>query len=159
MDGFERFLGLLDYPVYVVTAASDGERAGCLVGFAGQTSIDPARFMVWISKANHTHRVALRSPVLAVHLLPTDRRLAELFGALTGDEVDKFAAVRWEPGPHGVPLLDDVPARFTGRVLDRVDGGDHTGFLLSPLSAHVPDPAAASLTLKGASDIEAGHPA
>ena len=53
----------------------------------------------------------------------------------------------------------DVPARFTGRVLDRVDGGDHTGFLLSPRAALVLDPAAASLPLSGASDIEAGHPA
>lgn len=40
---------LLDHPMYVVTAEADGERAGCLVGYASQCSIQPARFMVWLS--------------------------------------------------------------------------------------------------------------
>ncbi|TYC66731.1 flavin reductase [Streptomyces sp. CB01881] len=158
MDGFERFLGLLDYPVYVVTAQSSGERAGCLVGFAGQSSITPARFVVWISKVNHTHAVALRARVLAVHLL-RDRALAELFGGRTGDEVDKFAAVRWQRGPDGVPLLTDVPASFVGRVLDRADRGDHTSFLLAPASGLVLDPAADVLTLHDVAGIDPGHPA
>ncbi|MGW4894769.1 flavin reductase family protein [Kitasatospora sp. NPDC004240] len=159
VDGFERFLDLLDYPVYVVTAAAAGERSGCLVGFAGQSSIAPARFVVWISKANHTHAVALRARTMAVHLLPRDRGLAELFGGRTGDEVDKFSAVRWEYGPGGVPLLTDVPARFVGRVLDRADWGDHTGFLLEPLYARVSGPAAGVLSFRDVDDVEAGHPA
>src|SRR5207248_6722269 len=32
---------------------------------------------------------------------------AALFGARTGDEVDKFTRCRWTSGPAGVPLLDD----------------------------------------------------
>ncbi|MGW6919617.1 flavin reductase, partial [Kitasatospora sp. NPDC054939] len=66
MGGFESFVALLDtQPVYVVTAANDaGQRAGCLVGFAGQCSIRPPRFTVWISKVNHTYAVAMHSPVL-----------------------------------------------------------------------------------------------
>ena len=63
------FAGLLDGPMYVVTAAAARERAGCLVGFAGQCSIEPERHMVWISKANHTYRVATAAGHLGVHLL------------------------------------------------------------------------------------------
>ncbi len=84
----------LDPPMVVVTTAVAGERAGCLVGFHSQSSIDPPRYDVWLSKANHTYRVALRSTHLAVHLLTADDlAVAEHFGTLTGDEVDKFADV------------------------------------------------------------------
>ncbi|MDY0810860.1 flavin reductase family protein [Kitasatospora purpeofusca] len=159
MDRFESFAALLDYPVYVVTAAAGQERAGCLVGFAGQCSIQPPRFAVWVSKANRTYRVASRSQLLVVHLLPADRHdLAELFGGRTGDDVDKFAVAGWEPGPAGVPVLTGATAWFAGRVVDRADWGDHVGFLLDPVDA-----ATASdgrpLYFRDVKDIDAGHPA
>ena len=129
----------LDYPMLIVTcparaAARSGEHgSGCLVGFSTQCSIDPIRFLVCISKANHTHEHALASDVLAVHLLDQeDRRLAEVFGELTGDDVDKLALVPWTEGPGGVPVLDDAAAWFVGRVLAHHDLGDHTGFVLEP---------------------------
>ena len=43
---FDAFVGGLDYPVFVVTAAHGEERSGCLVGFATQASIDPPRMLV-----------------------------------------------------------------------------------------------------------------
>lgn len=131
---FEELASHLDYPMYVVTAASGDERAGCLVGFASQCSIDPPRFMVFVSEKNHTHRIALEAPVLAVHVVPEDGEdLARLFGEETGDEVDKFERCEWEAGPHGVPLLVRCGDRFTGKVLHRRAVGDHTAFLLEPV--------------------------
>lgn len=126
----------LDYPMLVVTAADGAARAGCLVGFATQCSIDPVRLSVWISKANRTWRVAVSTEVLAVHFLAADQAaLASLFGGETGDEVDKFAACRWHAGPEGVPLIDDCARWIVGRVLRRDDGGDHVGHLLAPIAA------------------------
>ncbi|MFJ3788446.1 flavin reductase family protein [Kitasatospora sp. NPDC090091] len=157
--GFQAFVDALDYPVHIVTTAVDGERAGCLVGFAGQCSIHPARFVVWISKANHTHRVAARARFVAVHLVPPGHGLAELFGSATGDEVDKFATAAWIPGPGGVPLLSGVPAWFVGQVLDRADWGDHTGFLLDPITARNDPAHATALTYRDVRGVEPGHPA
>ncbi|MCG6494205.1 flavin reductase family protein [Kitasatospora sp. A2-31] len=157
--GFQSFVEALDYPVHIVTTAVDGERAGCLVGFAGQCSIDPARFVVWISKANHTHRIASRARFVAVHLVPPGQGLAELFGSATGDEVDKFAAAAWVPGPGGVPVLSGVPAWFVGQVLDRADWGDHTGFLLDPITARNDPAHARALTYRDVRGLEPGHPA
>ena len=134
-DGFDRVAGAVDYPMYVVTVAAGDERAGCLVGFATQCSIAPARFLVCLSKANHTYRVAQRAAVLAVHLLAADDgATAELFGSETGDEVDKFALCSWSSGVDGVPVLDGAVAWFAGRVADRADLGDHVGYVLEPLS-------------------------
>lgn len=134
---FEELAGHLDYPMYVVTAAAGDERAGCLVGFGSQCSIDPPRFMVFLSDKNFTHRVASGSPVLAVHVVPEDGDdLARLFGEETGDEIDKFERCAWEPGPHGVPVLTECGDRFVGTVLERHVFGDHTGFLLEPFEVH-----------------------
>ncbi|WP_033221997.1 flavin reductase family protein [Kitasatospora phosalacinea] len=162
--GAGAFLDLLDPPVYVVTAEAGGDRAGCLVGFGSQCSIDPERFAVWLSHANRTHRVASRAAALAVHLLPPDdagTALARLFGANTGDEVDKFARAAWRPGPAGVPVLADAAAWFAGRITDRIEGGDHTGFLLDPLAGGRADgpPPPAVLTLRDVIDLDPGHPA
>ncbi|MFE6748145.1 flavin reductase family protein [Kitasatospora purpeofusca] len=158
MGEFDAFTDLLDYPVYVVTAPGRVP-AGCLVGFAGQCSIDPVRFVVWISKANHTHGAALAAAALGVHLLPPGHGLAELFGGRTGDDTDKFAEVEWYRGPYGVPVLPAAPAWFVGRVLDRADWGDHTGLLLSPVAVGAPPAGAEVLSYRDVADVDAGHPA
>ena len=64
---FDAVVEGLDYPMFVVTTAHDGERAGCMVGFTTQASINPPRMMVCLSVKNHTHRVARHADLLAVH--------------------------------------------------------------------------------------------
>ncbi len=117
--------------------ATGGERSGCLIGFATQCSINPPRYWACISKANHTWKVAVRAETMVVHVLgPDDRGLAELFGEKTGDDIDKFSGVPWEPGPDGVtPLLSGCTRWFAGRVLQQVDSGDHTSFLIESFAA------------------------
>src|SRR5512146_282340 len=110
--------------MFIVTAAARGERAGCLVGFATQCSIDPERFIACISDKNRTFRVASEASVLVVHVVPEGAdELAELFGSETGDEVDKFERCAWTPGPAGTPVLDDCGNWFAGRILNRFDVG------------------------------------
>jgi flavin reductase (DIM6/NTAB) family NADH-FMN oxidoreductase RutF len=129
----DQIAGDLDYPMLVVTAAAAGRRAGCLVGFATQASIDPSRFLVCLSRRNLTYEVALEATALGVHFLGSgDLDLAELFGGETGDRTDKLARCDWREGPDGVPVLARPPAWFAGRVLERIDLGDHVGFLLEP---------------------------
>jgi len=143
----------------IVTAAADGERSGCLVGFATPVSINPERYLACVSKANHTWHVAMAATHLAVHLAPSDDpALAELFGGRTGDEIDKLARCPWSEGPHGTVLLDACADRFVGAVLDRIDLGDHTGMLLSPVSVQRGE-GAPPLRYRAARGIEPGHPA
>jgi flavin reductase (DIM6/NTAB) family NADH-FMN oxidoreductase RutF len=127
-DGaFDSLMASLDGPMVVVTTAVAGERAGCLVGFHAQSAIEPERYCVWLSKANHTYRVALRSTHLAVHFLTQDDLdVAEHFGTLTGDDTDKFEGVAFDEGPDGVPLLERCPQRLVVRRVALLDeGGDH----------------------------------
>ncbi|AKJ08959.1 flavin oxidoreductase [Streptomyces incarnatus] len=155
MDGF---FGRLNPDMCVVTAVADGERAGCLVGFASQCSIRPPRFTVWLSKANHTYRVARAAQHLAVHLLTRDQRdLAELLGGETGDEIDKFARLDWTEAYGGAVVLRNTAAWFVGTILHRTDGGDHVGFVLDPVQWGE-GRGGPLLRLSDAAGIEAGHP-
>jgi flavin reductase (DIM6/NTAB) family NADH-FMN oxidoreductase RutF len=58
---FNSLVGDLDYPMFIVTACADGERSGCLIGFATQASIDPPRFLVGLSHKNRTYRVGIKA--------------------------------------------------------------------------------------------------
>jgi flavin reductase (DIM6/NTAB) family NADH-FMN oxidoreductase RutF len=155
---FHAVMGQLDYPMTIVTAAAGDERSGCLVGFQTQCSIDPALFLVCISRRNHTFRLAARSEHLAVHFLDrTDYPLSLLFGEKSGDDVDKFADCGWTE-EHGVPVLTAVRAWFVGRVLERVPLGDHMGHLLEPVAGRVEGPLS-QLSFQSVKTMRPGHPA
>lgn len=160
-EAFDELVSAFDFPMFVVTtaAADDGERSGCLVGFTTQTSIDPPRYLVCLSVANHTAQVARRAELLALHLVPRDRfEISELFGEQTGDEVDKFARCSWRAGPDGVPLLDDCPTRLVGRILERLPAGDHLAHLLRPEAVDLAGGGPADhLTFRDVKGMPPGH--
>jgi len=158
-DELAELLGSLDRTMWILTVSVDGERSGCLMGFATQASIDPPRFLACVSRANHTFAPAMAADHVAVHACPDepDLVLARLFGEETGDDIDKFARCAWHEGPQGQPVLDDVPAWFVGRVVDRLELGDHVGLLLEPVTVEgVLD---GVLTFERAGDLDPGHPA
>ncbi|WP_077797210.1 flavin reductase family protein [Streptomyces sp. JHA26] len=160
MAGMDVFLDRLDPDMCVVTAAADGEEAGCLVGFASQCSMEPVRFVVWLSEVNRTFRVARSAEYLAVHLLARGQRgLAEVFGGRTGDDVDKFRQVRRRHGYGGAVVLEDAEAWLVGRVVERVAGGDHVGFVLDPVEWGGRETSGGPLLRLGdVLTIEPGHP-
>jgi len=156
---FNDLMGRLDHPMAVVTTVSGRARAGCLVGFHAQCGIDPPAYAVWISKANHTYQVAAMAETFAVHFLGSDdRKLAELFGTTTGNEVDKFELCSWVRGPGGVPVLDEVENRFVGRRAALLDAGsDHVCIVLDPIEATA---GTSDLLWFGeVDDLDAGHDA
>lgn len=157
-EGFAEIASRLDYPMVIVTTRVGEERSGCLVGFTTQVAIDPPRYLVAISDKNRTFRIAGEADHLAVHILsPANRALSELFGEHTGDDVDKFAQCAWSDGPHGLPILDEAEAWFTGRIVGTPELGDHTGFLLDPDRGELRGDMSSLLTFQDVSDMEAGH--
>lgn len=160
-EAFEHVVALLDYPMFVVTTRVGDQRTGCLVGFSSQVSIHPPRYLVGLSKRNHTYRVAEQGAThLAVHLLAEDHvDVARLFGSETGDRVDKFSRCRWVDGPEGLPILSDAAAWFAGRILDRFDLGDHVGHVIEPVAGAAPDQLGNLVTFADVKDLEPGHEA
>ncbi|MGV9410030.1 flavin reductase family protein [Nocardia sp. NPDC003693] len=156
---FDSLIARADDSMWIVTTVADGERAGCLMGFGTQVSITPRRFLACLSKRNHTYGVATRAQHLALQLLPAEGlALAQLFGAETGTEINKFEHSEWQEGPHSLPILTAVSGWFTGEIVQTTDLGDHVGFLLAPTAADVPvDETAQPLRFAAVADLRPGH--
>jgi flavin reductase (DIM6/NTAB) family NADH-FMN oxidoreductase RutF len=159
-DAIGAFVEATDYPLLVITTIADGgQRSGCLAGFVTQCSIDPPRFLVCISRVNHTFDVVQRARFMVLHLLGERQSdLASRFGERTGDSVDKFTDVRWHPGPEGVPVLDECSAWVLVEILARFDVGDHQAVLAGPLDGGAGNQSGL-LILSNAPPLDAGHPA
>lgn len=159
-EAFHRLVGGIDYPMFIVTTDAAGERSGCLVGFVTQASINPARMVVMLSKNNHTYRVAARATDLVVHFLHEgNHELSELFGEETGDEVDKFERCPWsQVDGIAAPVLDGTRGFAAGRILDRMDGGDHVAHLVEVTAARV-DVDGPQLAFSMVKDMQPGHEA
>jgi flavin reductase (DIM6/NTAB) family NADH-FMN oxidoreductase RutF len=157
----DQFVLATDSAMLAVTVAVDGAVDGCLVGFHGQCSIDPQRYAVWLSRANHTYRLADRAEYLAVHSLPaTATALAAQLGSITLDRnPDKlrFVATDVEPATNAA-VLRGADGWFVGRIVGRAVGGDHECFVLEPVRAEAPS-TAPRLRHHDVAHLRAGHDA
>jgi flavin reductase (DIM6/NTAB) family NADH-FMN oxidoreductase RutF len=157
-DSFAAIVASTDPALIIVTAAAAEERAGCLVEFHSQSSMEPPRYCVWLSKANYTYRVALHTTHLGIHFLTSaDLPLAELFGTQTGDEVDKFAGLEVSSGAGRTPVIERCRNRMVVRRTALLDeGGDHVCVVTEPVEVGSGGPFQ-PLRISHAPHLVAGH--
>jgi len=157
-DAFGTLMASADPPLIVVTTAAEDEQAGCLVGFHVQSSITPEHYCVWLSKANHTYRVALRATHFAVHFLTeADLSIAERFGTLSGDDTDKFAGLDVELDEHHVPLLRACPNRLSLERISMLDDGSDHVCLTTRVSSASTSGSFVPLRVSSATHLDPGH--
>lgn len=127
-------------PVVVITSAS-GEAVNGQVAVTAVTSSivhSIPRLLVGIWKGNYTHSFITRSGAFAIHLLRTDQLdIVRNFGFYTGRERDKFRGVEYRTGVTGSPVLLDAHSYAECRVINAMDGGDMTAFLVSVVDEQV----------------------
>jgi flavin reductase (DIM6/NTAB) family NADH-FMN oxidoreductase RutF len=157
---FQKLVGHFDVPMIIVTTAFGEQRAGCLVGFSTQCSIEPPRFLICSSERNFTYSVLQNATHYAVHFITQEHmKLAELFGSVSGSSVDKFKQCGWHKHEEtGVPILDDVHQWFVGKILERQKfGGDHMLILCEPIDGEYKDAESAPITFSQVKHLEPGH--
>ena len=123
-----------DYPVVAITSAWDGRVNGQIAVTAVNSSIVHTipRLLVGIWKGNYTHEFIVNSKAFTIHLLRRDQlSLVKNFGFYTGRERDKFEHIPYKIGVTGSPVLEDVHSYAECAVLNAMDGGDMTTFLVS----------------------------
>ncbi len=120
-------------PVVAITSAWDGKVNGQIAVTVVTSSIvhEIPRLLVGIWKGNYTHEFIINSKAFTVHLLREDQiPLVKNFGFYTGRNRDKFVEITYSTGITGSPVLDDVHSFAECRVLNVMDGGDMTAFLV-----------------------------
>lgn len=121
-------------PVVIITSRREDEINGQVAVTLVTSSIvhTVPRLLVGIWKGNHTHGFIMKSRNLVVHLLRRDQiALVRNFGFYSGRDRQKFPGIDHFEGKNGCPVLRDVHSYVECSVLNAMDGGDMTAFLLS----------------------------
>lgn len=121
-------------PVVVITSSRGDDVNGQIAVTAVNSSIVHTipRLLVGIWKGNYTHEFINASGAFTIHLLRKDQLgLVRNFGFYTGREKNKFENIEYEKGKTGSPVLTDAHSYAECSVINAMDGGDMTAFLVS----------------------------
>ena len=157
-DGDPTLAGAFTGPVYIVTAFADGRRAGAWS--ASRRRLASTGVVHGLHRARtRTFAVAMAAPRLCVHAVTErERGWRSSSAARRGTRSTSSPAAGWTPAGDGTPILSDCPTWFLGRVADRVDLGDHVGYVLEPERWQGGGPIA-QLSERDLAGVEPGHPA
>ena len=110
--------------LYVVSAAADGLRAGCVINTAVQVTSMPPRISVAVNKAS------AKAFALTVIDQTADMLYIGNFGFRTSSDYDKFAKYETRETALGMPYVPEhAAALFSCRLIDTVDVGTHLLFI------------------------------
>lgn len=119
--------------VTIVATEIDGRPYGLAVNAFSSLSLDPPTVLVCVATTSSTYPRLFEADELSIAILANDQiALATAFARSGGD---KFAAVEWEPGEHGAPVLAGVSGHLELRVEHRIQAGTHTIFVGRVLAA------------------------
>ena len=114
--------------LYVVSAAADGLRAGCVINTAVQVTSAPARISVAVNKENVTSGVIASAKAFALTVI--DQTADMLYIFRTSSDYDKFAKYETHETALGMPYVPEhAAALFSCRLIDAVDVGTHLLFI------------------------------
>ena len=133
-------MSLLWSPMAAVTSHWRGKLNAQIAVAISAASIVPAkpRLLVQIYKGNHSHQLIYSSGALALNFLrPGQLQLIKEFGLVSGKDTDKLSAVPHRLGASGAPILQDCWAYLDCRVVNAMDGGDMTCFLVEVLEGDI----------------------
>lgn len=131
-------LGGLSAPLAAIsTRSGDVSNAQIAVAITA-ASIVPQRprLIVQIYHTNYTHGLISASGVLAINFLETSQLpLIWELGMHSGRDGDKLASVSYTTGATGSPLLEGCFGFLDCQVVNAMNGGDMTAFLVEAVAA------------------------
>ena len=121
---FRAALGSFATGVTVITTrASDGTPVGLTVNSFNSVSLDPPLLLVSIAKTSSNYATFAAAKGFAVNILAEGQK--DVSNTFARPVEDRFATVKWQPGPHGAPVLADVSAWFDCSLHQMIEAGDH----------------------------------
>ena len=135
-------LGHFASGVVVVTAAGPAGPLGFTCQSFASLSLDPPLVSFAAARSSRTWPAIRAVGSFCVNVLAEDHE--RYSGQFARSGTDKYAGVRWRPGPSGAPILDGVVAWIGCTLYGEHDGGDHT-LVVGRVTALAADPARAPL--------------
>ena len=134
----KKALRMITNGMYILASASGSKIACATVTWLTQKSFKPPLVAVNVKKDSFTYAVIQESGVFAIHILgKSQKSLAEKFFKHAEPVGNTVAGCKFHPGKTGSPILEDCPAYFECKVVEKCDLGDHTTFVGEVVDAAV----------------------
>ena len=131
----------MNYGLYLVSAANDGKRHGCIVSsFAQVTSAQPPKVTVTLNKEHETCKAIQAAGSFSVTMLAAacPKELVDQFGYKSGRVGDKFTGRDVKTDENGNPYITDhMAARVACKVVNQVEVGNYILFVAEATEAEV----------------------
>lgn len=136
----KKTLHKLSYGMYVICSKAEGKYNGQIANTVFQITSEPATIAVSINKSNLTHSYIQTSKELTISIIgqDADMSLIGTFGFRSGRDIEKFKDVDYDLVSNGVPIIKDGCLGYIeGQVIDEVDVGTHTVFIVGVEEAEI----------------------
>ena len=141
--------------VYVVGVAQGERRNAFTAAWITQVSFDPLLLALSINPRIASYQLLHESGAFVVSVLKADQLdLARHFGIPSPGSPDKLAAVRWQPGRNGAPILQEGLAYFDCEMTARMRTGDHELVIGRVMDGRILDAAASPLLYQTTGDLD-----
>jgi flavin reductase (DIM6/NTAB) family NADH-FMN oxidoreductase RutF len=132
-------LRMIPYGLYVLTAQSGADKvAGAGISWVTQASFEPPLLVVAVRVESSIHSVIKESGAFALNVLGKDQKsIAFTFFKTVEREGQKLGGETFRQGLTGAPILESTPAFLECRLVDSLEGGDHSVFVGEVVNAGV----------------------
>jgi flavin reductase (DIM6/NTAB) family NADH-FMN oxidoreductase RutF len=129
--GFRQTLGHFLTGVTVATTTGPrGEPVGMTANAFTSVSLDPPLVLLCVARTAASFEAMERAARYAVHILADHQEsVSAAFARSAADGAEKFSTIQWHRADDGLPLLDDCVARIECTIADRIELGDHVGYV------------------------------
>jgi ferric-chelate reductase [NAD(P)H] len=135
-----RMLRDMSYGLYVLTSHDKDYLNGQIVNSVTQVTYEPIRLAVTINKKNLTHQLISKSNVFAISVLNSSvpKSFFQLFGFMSGRDVDKFSNIQHKEGVTGCPVMvENALSVLEAMVFKSIDLGTHTVFIGNAVASEI----------------------
>jgi len=124
----------------ILTAAADSVATGMLASWVQQAAFEPPMVTVALKRGRPIETLIERSGKLTLNVIGEDpTRLFKHFGKGFALDQLAFTGLFTTSTPYGVELAESAGV-LSGRVIQRVEAGDHSVYLVEIDAGHIPTP-------------------
>jgi flavin reductase (DIM6/NTAB) family NADH-FMN oxidoreductase RutF len=127
---FRGIIGHFATGVTVITTAAGDQLHGMTANAVSSLSLHPVMVLICVDKTTYTHRVLDQGGVFTVNILGEQQEgVSRIFAKKGAPETGTLRGQAFHLGETGAPILDGCLAYVECRVVNVMEGGDHSIFL------------------------------
>jgi flavin reductase (DIM6/NTAB) family NADH-FMN oxidoreductase RutF len=143
---FRSVIGHFASGVTVITSADGETLHGMTANAISSLSLDPVLLLICVDKTAHSYQAIQNGGAFVVHVLGEHQEtMSRLFAKHEDSPTGTLRGQAFRRGQTGTPILTDCLAYLECRVVEMLDGGDHSIFLGEVVDEAVVNPDAAPL--------------